>query len=623
MSPDGVGTTPRKRGRTSCPIQVKSYLCARKSTELVDLNLAQLYTLVVVIFLVFALYKEVFNPAFTFFICTVALLLPGIITPIELLRGLSNQQIIIIFLLVLVTAGIRLIYGSEMFRRLFDPRLRPKAFLLRMMFTVSTISAFLNNTPIVAFMIPYVKDWAEKTGNPASKFLIPLSFATILGGMITVIGTSTNLVLNGLIADYNLPLLGVEDFLYLGIIVTIIGWIYLYFVGYKLLPSNENKIDILRENLKEYIVETEIFPGSRLIGKTVKNAGLRNLQDVFLVEIIRDEKIISPVSPEEVLEAGDLLFFSGNTGSIYTLITDDNGLRVPKQDKLEVAGQFHFVEAVIPANSNLIGVRIKDSDFRKIFNASIIAIHRNGKQVSGKVGEMTLAGGDFLLLLARENRENGSHERDLFFVSVPQKIAPPKSKLLKWVGAGAFAALIIGITGVLPLFNVCIGILVFLVLIGVLNITEIRRELDLSLLLVLVCSLAIGVALEKSGTAAIIATGLIATGKAVGPVGVLTALFIVTVLLTSLITNAAAVSIVFPIAMSMAQQMSLPYTPFFAAIAFAASGDFMTPIGYQTNLMVYGPGGYTFRDFLRVGAMFTLIYIVVCVGFISFFYDLI
>ena len=198
-----------------------------------DLSFIQLYTLVVVVFLVFALYKELFNPAFTFFICTVALLLPGIITPVELLKGLSNQQIIVIFLLVLVTAGLRLIYGAEMFANLFNPKLKPKAFLFRMMVTVSTISAFLNNTPIVAFMIPYVKDWAQKTGNPASKFLIPLSFATILGGMITVIGTSTNLVLNGLIAEYNLPLLGVEDFLYLGLIVTVTGvdlslfyWLY-------------------------------------------------------------------------------------------------------------------------------------------------------------------------------------------------------------------------------------------------------------------------------------------------------------------------------------------------------------------------------------------------------------
>lgn len=588
-----------------------------------DLSIIQVYTLAVVVFLVYALYKELFNPAFTFFICTVALLLPGIITPVELLKGLSNQQIIIIFLLVLVTAGLRLIYGAEMFSTLFNQKLKPKAFLLRMMVTVSSISAFLNNTPIVAFMIPYVKDWAQKTGNPASKFLIPLSFATILGGMITVIGTSTNLVLNGLIAEYKLPLLGVEDFLYLGITVTIMGWVYLYFIGYALLPSNENKIEALREHLKEYIVETEIFPTSVLIGKTVKEAGLRKLQDVFLVEIIRDDKIISPVSPEETLEAGDLLFFSGNTDAIYNLIKEDNGLRIPRQDKLEIEGQFHFVEAVIPANSNLIGVRIKDSDFRKIFDASIIAIHRNGKQVPGKVGEMILAGGDFLLLLAREGRENGSHERDLFFVSVPQKIAPPKSKWLKWVGVGAFAALIAGITGLLPLFSVCIGILLVLVLIGIMNITEIRRELDLSLLLVLVCSLAIGVALEKSGTATVIASGLISMGKVSGPVGVLAALFIVTIMLTSLITNAAAVSIVFPIAMSMAEQLQFSYTPFFVAIAFAASGDFMTPIGYQTNLMVYGPGGYSFKDFIRVGWIFTLLYIVVCVAFISFFYKLI
>ncbi|MEO5979536.1 MAG: SLC13 family permease [Chryseolinea sp.] len=587
------------------------------------ITLSQAYTLVVISFLVYALYKETFNPAFTFFICTVALLLPGIISPAELLKGLSNQQIIIIFLLVLVTAGFRLIYGSEMLGRLFNTRLKPKAFLLRMMVTVSSVSAFLNNTPIVAFMIPYVRDWAQKTGNPASKFLIPLSFATIFGGMITVIGTSTNLVLNGLIESYNLPLLGFEDFFYLGLIITVVGWAYIYFYMYNVLPSNTNKIENLRENLKEYIVETEIFSNSRLIGKTVKGAGLRKLQDVFLVEIIRDERIISPVSPEETLEAGDLLFFSGNTSAIYNLIKDDNGLRIPKQDKLEVEGQFHFVEAVIPANSNLIGIRIKDSDFRKSFNASIIAIHRNGKQLPGKVGEMMLAGGDFLLLLTRSTVDDGDHERDLFFVSIPQKISKPKAKWLAWVGYASFGALIMGITGVLPLFNVCLGILLVMVLIGILNINEIRRELDLSLLLILICSLAIGVALEKSGTGALLAGWIINAGKYLGHVGILASLFIVTIILTSLITNAAAVAIVFPIAMSIAEQSHLPYTPFFTAIAFAASGDFMTPIGYQTNLMVYGPGGYTFRDFIRAGTFLTIIYIVVCVGFISFFYGLV
>jgi di/tricarboxylate transporter len=586
----------------------------------VDLSFAQLYVLGVVLFLILSLYREWLNPSLTFFASTIALLLGGIISPAELLRGLANQQIVLIFLLVLVTAGIRAIYGSGLFSKLFDPRLSPKAFLFRMMAFVSTISPFLNNTPIVAFMIPYVKDWSERTGNPASKFLIPLSFATILGGMITVIGTSTNLVLNGLILEYKLPLLGFQDFFYLGITVTIVGGAYLYFIGYRLLPSNPNEIEALRGNLKEYIVEIEIATGSRLIGKSVKDAGLRNLQDVFLVEVIRNDRVISPVSPEEVLESGDALFFAGNTQSIYKLIKEDNGLTVPKAVLDE---QFNFVEAVIPANSALVGMRIKDSDFRKQYNASIIAIHRNGKRVPGKVGEMHLAGGDFLLLLSDANRKNGNHEKDLFFLSVPKKVKDDKNNWKQVVGIASFGLLIAGVIGLVPIFEVSLLILCALVFFGILNIMEIRRELDLSLLLILVCSLAVGVALEKSGTADWIAKALILSGKSMGPVAVLAALFLVTIFLTALITNAAAVSIVFPIAMSMAEQMALPYTPFFVAIAYAASGDFMTPIGYQTNLMVYGPGGYSFKDFLRVGGPLTLLYTVICIGFIAYYYNLV
>lgn len=573
-------------------------------------------------FLILSLYKEWFNPALSFFIAAIALLLTGVITPAELIKGLSNQQIIVIFLLILVTAGIRTLYGSEFFARMFSPSLKPKSFLLRMMITVSTLSAFLNNTPIVAFMIPYVKDWADRTGHPASKFLIPLSFATILGGMVTVIGTSTNLVLSGLMSEYGLPLLGFRDFLFLGILVTVVGLIYLYFIGYKLLPTNVNKIDTLRQNLKEYIVETEIFEGSSLIGKTVKDAGLRNLQDLFLVEIMRADDLISPVSPEEKLHLGDILFFSGHTQSIYNLINQDNGLRVPKLEKLENRGQFNFIEAVIPASSELIGVRIKESDFRVKYNASIVAIHRNGRRISGKVGEMHIAGGDFLLLLGGENLNPSRHEKDLFYMSVPKKIESKKPFWKSWIGIGSFAFLILGITGVIPLFTACLIILSSLVFLGILNLTEIRRQLDLNLLMVLVCSLAIGIALEKSGTAMMIAGALISVGKSIGPVAVLASLFVVTILLTSVVTNPAAVSIMFPIAMSLSDQLNLSGVPFFVAIAFAASGDFMTPIGYQTNLMVYGPGGYTFKDFVKIGIPLTLLYAVICIVYISWYYGL-
>lgn len=580
----------------------------------------QVITFSVVVFLVLSLYKEWFNPSLSFFISAMVLMVANVITPQELLKGLSNQQIIIIFLLVLVTAGMRMIFGSEFFSKVFNKNLSPKKFLLRLMIITSSVSAFLNNTPIVAFMIPYVKDWSEKTGHSSSKFLIPLSYATILGGMITVIGTSTNLVLNGLVDEYNLPLLKFTDFLYLGIIVTTIGIIYLYFIGYKLLPTHDEKIDTVRQNLKEYIVETILLKGSPHIGKSVRDAGLRNMPDTFLVEILRQGDIISPVAPDEILRENDFLFFSGNTDSIYNLIREDNGLSIPKQDNLHQRGQFNFIEAVVSSGSDLIGTRIKDSDFRNRFNASIVAIHRDGKRISGKVGEMHLAGGDFLLLLASDQVTNATGYKDLFFLSVPQKITKPKWYPL--AGAITFGLLLLAITGIIPLFTVCLVLLTAMVSVRLLNIVEIKRNLDLSLLVVLVCSLAIGIALEKSGTAQLIAGGLIQAVQSFGSIAAISSLFIVTILLTSLITNAAAVSIMFPIAMSMADQLHLSYTPFFVAIAFAASGDFMTPIGYQTNLMVYGPGSYSFKDFVRVGTPLTILYTVICITFISIYYNL-
>lgn len=586
-----------------------------------EFTFLQVYVLAVVVLLIVALYREWFNPALTFFMAILAFLLTGALTPHELLRGLSNPQIIVIFLLILITAGIRSVFGGAWFSKLFNTNQHPRKFLLKMTTFSASLSAFLNNTPIVAFLIPYVKEWADRTGTPASKLLIPLSYATILGGMITVIGTSTNLVLMGLISEYNLPLLGYKDFLYLGLMVTVSGICYLYFFGYSLLPDHANKLETIRLNLKEYIVEAAVYPGSSLVGKTVKEAGLRNLKELFLAEIIRKDEVISPVSPDEVLEADDSLFFSGNTQSIYNLIQHDNGLRIARQD---VPGQeqFNFIEAVIPASSNLIGMRIKDSDFRKKFNASIVAIHRDGKRVSGRIGERQLSGGDFLLLLSGNNHRTSNHEKDLYFVSVPRKVEPGRSALRVGVGIGSAALLIAGITGMLPLFTSCLIILTAMILFKVLNLEQITRNLDFSLLMVLVCSLAIGVALEKSGAAQVVATGIIALSKSVGSIGALAALFVVTTLVTALVTNPAAVSIMFPIAMSLSQQLAVPSTPFFVAIAFAASGDFITPIGYQTNLMVYGPGGYSFKDFTRVGAPLTILYTIICIGFISWYYHL-
>lgn len=569
-----------------------------------------------------SLYKEWINPSLSFFGAVVSLLLGGVLTPDEALKGLANQQIAIIFLLMLITAGIRSIFGGEFFQKLFSDALSPKKFLLKMMVSVSLISAFLNNTPIVAFMIPYVRDWAERNNYSTSKYLIPLSFATITGGMITVVGTSTNLILLGLINEYDQSSLVFTDFVYLGMIVTFFTWCYFYFYGYAKLPENTPKIEGVRNHIKEYIVETVVFANSQLIGKTIAEGGLRNLKDLFLVEIIRGDRVISPVSPEERLREDDYLFFSGDTQSVFKLINEDNGLKVPKEERMESRGQFNFTEAVIPASSDLIGTRIKDSDFRKRYNASIVALHRNGRRVSGKVGEMTLSGGDFLLLLTGENARSAIHERNLFLISTPKKVEKNKPWWLKSLGIVSLLSLVLGVIGVIPLFIACLFILLAMVATKLLNLPEIRRQLDLSLLMILVCSLAIGVALVKSGAAHIVAGALFSYIEPFGTIPVIIALFISTTLLTALITNAAAVSIMFPIAMSLASLTDISTTPFFIAIAFAASGDFITPIGYQTNLMVYGPGGYSFKDFFRVGFPLTILYMVTCISFISWYYQL-
>ncbi|MFZ9503517.1 MAG: SLC13 family permease [Cyclobacteriaceae bacterium] len=583
------------------------------------MEFSQIYTLIVVVVLVVFLYREIVHPSISFFGSVVLLMVGGVLSPYDLLNALSNPQIALIFLLILVTAGIRGIFGPGLFSWLFTRGLRPRTFLARMMLFVSGISAFLNNTPIVAFMMPYVREWCRKNGYSLSRFLIPLSFATILGGMITVAGTSTSLLLNGLIQGKNLPMLGFEDFLFLGLLVTIFGWIYLYFIGYHLLPDHPGKLDDITGNLTEYIVETEVPNESSLRGKSVREAGLRNLQDLFLIEILRDGQVISPVGPEEYLKEGDRLFFSGNTQSIHKLISENTGLKMRHSPSQGTA--FQFTEAVVPANSDLIGRKVNRSDFRNRFNASIVAIHRDGKRISGSIGEAELAAGDFLLLVSGDGQRALSPGHDLLLLSMPKGEESPKPIWIKISGMASILLLLAGIAEWIPLFTACLVVLSFFIFTRILRRQQIRQEIDLGLLLILVSSVAIGTALDRSGAAQWVATLLLKTGESLGPLAALTALFLSTTLLTSLISNAAAVAIVFPIALSMAAQLGMNATPFFVAIAFAASGDFITPIGYQTNLMVYGPGGYSFRDFAKVGIPLTLIYAVTCLTFIAIYYS--
>lgn len=581
-----------------------------------------IFAILLVIILVFVLYRDLLRPAFAFLATAFVFIVSHIISPEEFLAGLANKQIIVIFLLIGVTAGIQKNIGSGFFYKIFNKKLTPTRFRSKLMLLVGSLSAILNNTPIVAFMIPYVKEWAEKNHYPASKFLIPLSYATILGGMITVVGTSTNLVLNGLISQYGLPMLGFQDFLFIGSAVAFIGIAYLILVSDKLLPEREENRTEVMAHINEYIIEAVVVEDSGMIGKSVKEAGLRSLKEIFLAEITRGGREISPVSPKEVLEAGDKLFFTGNTKSILDLINQERGLVLPEETYINMNGYFRLSEAVVPSSSGLIGEKIKDSDFRKRFQASIISIYRKGEKLRGNIGETKIQAGDLLLMLSGENSFQQESTKDLIVITLQEEIDARSVQNNVLPSILAVGILLAGIIGWIDLFMAGFGGIIVLYLFKVLNLNVLRKAVDLDLLLILVCSLAIGVALKNSGAASLMVDGILWMTEGTGVMFSITLLFVLTLILTSMITNAAAVSIMFPIAMEMAQRLDAPFAPFFLGIAFAASGDFMTPIGYQTNLMIMGPGNYKFKDYFKIGLPLTLIYTVVALIGIKVYYQL-
>ena len=582
----------------------------------------EVIVLLSLLFLVWGLYSELARPSILF-LCVIAVYLSfQILTPDDILKGFSNKQIILIFLLIILTNGIRNTFSSDFFYRWLPLSLSPKRFLLKMMLTVASASAFLNNTPIVAFMVPYVKEWTRQNNLAPSKFMIPLSYATILGGMITVVGTSTNLVLNGLIAESHQPILTTTDFLYLGLIVSFAGIFYIYFIGYRLLPYKNDKLFDLQHRLNEYMVETQLNQGSKLAGKTVKVAGLRNLKDNFLIEIVRKEHSIAPVSPDHVLQQGDRLFFSGSINAIVSLVKRTEGLCLTNHGELKSFQHYRCVEAIIPSSSSLVGLKVRDSDFRSRFNASIVAIHRYNKHLPQSIGNTVLNGGDMLFLLTGNSNKydpgelivlNHHNER------IESEKGVPKKTIAAFAGLGL---LILGIIGVMDLFIAASLAIILYILTKMISLSDLKQGIDFDLVVLLISALGIGMALTKSGAAAKIASSIIQLSYDGMPVLVISLVFVLTTFLTAFITNTATVTLLFPIALSLAEQTHIPGQALFIAIAFGASGDFMTPIGYQTNLMVMGPGNYSFKDYLKIGLPLTILYLTICIAFICFHYKI-
>ncbi|KAB2814369.1 SLC13 family permease [Phaeocystidibacter luteus] len=571
-----------------------------------------------------SLFVQRFKPTLVFGWTTLLLIVLGIMPMDILLSSLSNKSLLTIFLLIFITSALRKHFNllglmDQLFRTISSPR----RFLVAMTSAVAALSSVVNNTPIVALMIPYVYDWSRKRSLSPSRFLIPLSYAATLGGTITVIGTSTNLVLNGLLEANNLPKLGFGDFLIPGLIVTGLGVLYLSVFGHRLLADRKDVLQDFKSNKREYIVETVLHANSDKVGKSVANAGLRNLDGVFLVEIYRHGKLISPVTPEEILEAGDMLYFAGEVDEIVELLKGENGFEIAKREKFATTDILEVVEVLIPITSDLAGKKVRDTNFRERYDAAIVAIHRDGRRLGGRIGDVELEYGDLLLLTTGSRfKTEIQSSKNLYTVSFMEKIEGNGKPGKVFVGLGALLGVIGMATGLLDLFSFLLVVLVLLASFGFFSAQDLRKDINSDLLVILVSAVALGTTLIHTGTAAWISENMIGLLNGASPLAILIAIMLLTVVLTSFVTNVAAVAVAFPIVAAIVSESGFDGTPFYLALAYGASASFLTPVSYQTNLMVYGPGGYKSSDFMRVGAPLTLIYLVGILAYLSTRYQI-
>lgn len=531
------------------------------------------------------------------------LLLAGILTPDEAFSGLANEGMITVGVLYIVVAGLRETGGVNWLgQRLFGrPEQLPEA-QLRIMAPVAALSAVLNNTPLVAMMIPAVADLAKRHHFAASKLMIPLSYAAILGGTCSLIGTSTNLVVNGLLLEQTDVRLQLFDIAWVGVPATLVGIGFILLLSRWLLPDRSAAVGE-RTDPREYTLEMLVEPSGALVGKTIEAAGLRHLPQLYLAELERGARVIPAVAPEEVLQGGDRLVFVGIVESVVDLNKIRGLIPAPEQvAKLTTPrSQRALIEAVVSNSSPLVGKSVREGRFRTLYNAVIIAVARNGTRLNQKIGDITLQVGDTLLLEASPGfAEAQRNSRDFFLVSRLANSNPlrhERALLALVILVGMVAVVTLGWLSMLQAALLAAGLMLWT---RCLTGAVARRSVDWQVLIVIAASFGLGQALEVTGAADAIASALVtlAGGR---PYLSLVVIYLLTMLFTEVITNNGAAVLMFPIALATATSLDANFTTFAVCLMMAASASFSTPIGYQTNLMVFGPGGYRFTDYFRIG----------------------
>ncbi len=542
--------------------------------------------------------------------------LTGVLTPVEAAEGFANPALLTIGALLVVSAGLRCTGVLDWVgNRLLGRAQTEQGALWRLAVTLICASAFILNTALVAMMMPVVMDWCRRRNISPARLLIPLSYLTILGGVCTLIGTSTTLIVSGILRRDGYEAMSLFELGYVGLPCALVGAIFLLTIGPKLLPQRADIIEELDDTRRDYLVEMLVQPDCPLVGQTVQEAGLRRLPGLFLIEIDRNGDIVTPVAPEDRLGPNDRLVFAGLVNTIVDLekipglipAADMNFELHPRRRT-----QRRLTEVVLSKTSPLIGSTVRDGNFRSYYNAAVVAVHRNGERLTNKIGDIRLEPGDTLLLQTRRDfLSEYQNSKDFYLVSSVEGSEPRLHHkmtlaatlallLIAWLVATSFLAKDGPWAGFASTAVAAISVAGIMIVSRCLRPTEARASLDIQTLVTIAAALGLGAALDKSGAAGACANWLV---YQVGdrPYLLLAVVYILTLVFTEMITNNAVAAMLLPIALKISAASGYSPRPFIIAITLAASLSFVTPIGYQTNLMVMGPGGYRPSDYLRCG----------------------
>jgi di/tricarboxylate transporter len=565
-------------------------------------------TLAVVLIAIGLMVRDLVSPALAVMGGTIVLLLSGVLTTAEAFSGFSNPApLTVAVLYVLAAAASKTGALQPLVGRALDAAGTDRANLVRLLPPVAAASSVLNNTPIVALLVPDVRAWAGRHGRAASRYLMPVSFAAILGGTVTLIGTTTNLVVSGLLENAGFDPLGFFEMTAIGLPIAIVGVAVVVALSPHLLPTRDDTARELTERAREFSMDLTVVPSGPLDGATVEGARLRHLSGVFLAQLERPGELVAPVAPTTRLRGGDRLRFVGRVDDVVDLL----GLAGLEADDAEQTGfdpsRMSLFEAVVGASSPLVGRTLKEAGFRSRYQAAVLAIHRAGHRIDAKLGEVAVRVGDTLALVADPGfRERWRDRGDFLLISPLGETPAPTGRHRGTVAVIVAAVVLTAALTPVSILEAALGGALAVLALRILTPAEARNAVDLDVILLIAGGFGLGEAMLGSGLAETIASGLSDVFGGFGPVGALAAVVVLTVVMTESVSNTAAALIVFPIALATAGSLDLDPRGFAIAIALAASASFLTPVGYQTNVMVYGPGGYRYRDYTRLGLPLTV-----------------